>query len=206
MSELCGKKIGILGGSFDPIHNGHLAIAKAAYEDYQLDEVWFIPAGHSPNKEESQMTSADFRAKMVALAIKPYPFFKLSKIEIESKETSFTYLTLTKLKRLYPDATFYFIMGADSLDYFEEWKHPEIICDKAVILTAVRDHWDLENVSEKIRFLQQTFHAKIYPLSCKRFDAASSDIRHQLQNGKSSIGELPDTVIEFIKENHLYCS
>ena len=110
MSELCGKKIGILGGSFDPIHNGHLAIAKAAYEDYQLDEVWFIPAGHSPNKEESKMTAPDVRAEMVALAIRPYPFFKLSMIEILSEETSYTYLTLTKLCEQYPDAVFYFIM------------------------------------------------------------------------------------------------
>lgn len=206
MSELCGKKIGILGGSFDPIHNGHLAIAKAAYEDYQLDEVWFIPAGHSPNKEESKMTAPDVRAEMVALAIRPYPFFKLSMIEILSEETSYTYLTLTKLCEQYPDAVFYFIMGADSLDYFEQWRNPEIICQKAVILVAVREHWDLENVSEKIRKLQQTFHAQIYPLSCKRFDAASRDIRLRLQNETVSIGELPAAVLAFIKENHLYCS
>ena len=204
MSELCGKKIGILGGSFDPIHNGHLAIAKAAYEDYQLDEVWFIPAGHSPNKEESEMTAPDVRAEMVALAIRPYPFFKLSMIEILSEETSYTYLTLTKLCEQYPDAVFYFIMGADSLDYFEQWRRPEIICQKAVILVAVREHWDLENVSEKIRKLQQTFQAQIYPLSCKRFDAASRDIRLRLQNGTASIGELPDAVLAFIRENHLY--
>lgn len=204
MSELCGKKIGILGGSFDPIHNGHLAIAKAAYEDYQLDEVWFIPAGHSPNKEESEMTAPDVRAEMVALAIRPYPFFKLSMIEILSEETSYTYLTLTKLCEQYPDAVFYFIMGADSLDYFEQWRRPEIICQKVVILVAVREHWDLENVSKKIRKLQQTFQAQIYPLSCKRFDAASRDIRLRLQNGTASIGELPDAVLAFIRENHLY--
>ena len=138
MNDLSGRKIGILGGSFDPIHNGHLAIAKAAYTDFQLDEVWFIPAGHSPNKNENAMTSPQLRAQMVALAIKPYPYFKLSTMEIEAEQTSYTYLTLTNLKNRYPDTSFYFIMGADSLDYFEEWRHPEIICEKAAVLVAAK--------------------------------------------------------------------
>ena len=127
MNHLSGRKIGILGGSFDPVHNGHLAIARAAYTDFDLDEVWFIPAGHSPNKNESGMTLPEYRAEMVALAVKPYPYFKMSTVEIEAEETSYTYLTLTKLKNRYPDTIFYFIMGADSLDYFEEWKHPDTV-------------------------------------------------------------------------------
>ena len=78
MNHLSSRKIGILGGSFDPVHNGHLAIARAAYTDFDLDEVWFIPAGHSPNKNESGMTLPEYRAEMVALAVKPYPYFKMS--------------------------------------------------------------------------------------------------------------------------------
>ena len=83
------------------------------------------------------MTLPEYRAEMVALAVKPYPYFKMSTVEIEAEETSYTYLTLTKLKNRYPDTIFYFIMGADSLDYFEEWKHPEIICEKAVVLVGI---------------------------------------------------------------------
>ena len=75
------KKIGILGGSFDPIHNGHLAIAESAYRDFHLDEVWLIPAGHSPNKDEDKMTSAAVRAEMTALAAQNIPYFKLSTYE-----------------------------------------------------------------------------------------------------------------------------
>ena len=85
MNHLSGRKIGILGGSFDPVHNGHLAIARAAYTDFDLDEVWFIPAGHSPNKNESGMTRPEYRAEMVALAVKPYPYFKMSTVEIEAE-------------------------------------------------------------------------------------------------------------------------
>lgn len=94
------KRVGILGGSFDPIHKGHLNIAQSAYEEFALDEVWFIPAGHSPNKDEKKMTAADIRAEMTALAIYDIPYFKLSRMEIDAEGTSYTYLTLTKLKRL----------------------------------------------------------------------------------------------------------
>lgn len=81
----------------------------------------------------------------------------MSTVEIEAEETSYTYLTLTKLKNRYPDTIFYFIMGADSLDYFEEWKHPEIICEKAVVLVAVRDHWNMEDVKRKFMQLNSYF-------------------------------------------------
>lgn len=158
------KRVGILGGSFDPIHKGHLNIAQSAYEEFALDEVWFIPAGHSPNKDEKKMTAADIRAEMTALAIYDIPYFKLSRMEIDAEGTSYTYLTLTKLKEACPDTDFFFIMGADSLDYLEKWYHPEIICEKAVILAAVRDDMDLSEVEKKISALKQLFPAEIYPI------------------------------------------
>lgn len=204
MNDLAGKKIGILGGSFDPIHKGHLSIGEAAYRDFDLDEVWFIPAGHSPNKDENQMTPSEYRARMTELAIAPYPYFKMSRIEIDAAETSYTYRTLTKLKEQYPDTTFYFIMGADSLDYFEEWMHPEIISKKAVLLVAVRSQWDRTDIMRKIAVIEHMFHAEIYPLSCERFDAASREIRQALEQGDETSSELPAAVMDFIREKHLY--
>ena len=198
------KKIGILGGSFDPIHNGHLAIAESAYRDFELDEVWLIPAGHSPNKDESKMTSAQMRAEMVSLAIEDTPYFKLSMYEIEKECTSFTYLTLSELKDMYPDTNFYFIMGADSLDYFEKWRHPEIICEKAIILVSVRDDMNLEDIQTKIMELKAMFHAQIYPLSCSRIDISSSDIRTALINNTGLPNGLPLKVAEYIQKNCLY--
>ncbi len=204
MHDLSGKKIGILGGSFDPIHNGHLAIAKAACQDFCLDGVFFIPAGHSPNKNEDQMTPPDLRAEMVQLAIEPFPDFYLSRMEIESEQTSYTYLTLSKLKASYPDTQFYFIMGADSLDYFEDWMHPEIICQKAIVLVAVREHWQQKDIAEKIKMIQGLFDAEIYPLSCPKYDAASSNIRQLLKQEKVPEDLLPEPVLTFIREHHLY--
>ena len=198
------KKIGILGGSFDPIHNGHLAIAQSAYEDFSLDEVWLIPAGHSPNKEEDKMTNAAIRAEMVALAAQDIPHFKLSTYEISKEGTSYTYLTLSDFKEQFPETMFYFIMGADSLDYFDTWRHPDIICQKAIILVAVRDDMDLVDVQKKIAHIKKQFHAEIYPLSCKKVDISSSEIRANLLVGKDICDMVPPAVAEYIAEHNLY--
>lgn len=198
------KKIGILGGSFDPIHNGHLAIAESAYKDFNLDEIWLIPAGHSPNKNEEKMTNAVIRAEMTALAVKNIPHFKLSTYEIDKEGTSYTYLTLSDFKEQYPDTCFYFIMGADSLDYFETWKHPEIICLKAIILVAVRDDMDLDDIHKKIEFIKMQFHAEIYPLSCPKIDISSSEIRTKLQMGKGIYDIVPRAVADYIIKHELY--
>lgn len=205
MKQLVGKKVGIFGGSFDPIHNGHLAIAQAAYKDFSLDEVWFIPAGHSPNKNEADMTSARVRFEMTTLALEDYPFFHACDYEIKAEGTSYTYLTLSHFKKMYPDTEFYFIMGADSLDYFEEWKNPEIICQKAIVLVAVRDELGLKEIQTKIESLKQLFQAEIYPLSCPRVDAASSEIRSLLQKNLPVAEMLPEKVSEYINQNNLYC-
>ncbi len=198
------KKIGILGGSFDPIHQGHLNIAESARAEFSLDEVWFIPAGHSPNKEESSMTAAKVRAEMTALALLDYPYFKMSPMEIEAQGTSYTYRTLTKLCERYPDVQFYFIMGADSLDYLEEWKHPEIICQKAVLLTAVRDEMDVAQIEQKIRELKKLFYAEIYPVYGGRTDISSSALRRQLAVAEEKPPMLPDAVWEYICAHGIY--
>lgn len=200
------KKIGILGGSFDPIHNGHLAIAESAYKDFNLDEIWLIPAGHSPNKDEEKMTSATIRAEMTALAAQDIPHFKLSTYEIDKEGTSYTYLTLSDFKEQYPDTYFYFIMGADSLDYFESWRHPEIICRKAVILVAVRDDMDLDDIQKKIGVIKEQFDAEIYPLSCPKIDISSSEIRTKLLAGKSICDIVPQAVADYITKHALYKS
>ncbi len=200
-----GEKIGIFGGSFDPIHWGHINIAESAYREYGLDEVWFIPAGHSPNKDEAKMTAPQIRAEMVSLAIEGIPYFRLCDIEIASEGISYTYLTLTKLKNLYPEKQFFFIMGADSLDYFEQWYHPEIICRKAVILAAVRDDMDLTAIHKKIAELRTRFFAEIHPIRGGKTDVSSSALREAFLRGeKEGGGLLPQKVAEYIRKHCLY--
>lgn len=206
-----GRRIGILGGSFDPIHQGHLNIARNAREEFALDEIWFVPAGHSPNKDECYMTAAEHRAKMVELAIAEYPFFHLSYIELESEETSYTYRTLEKLTARCPKDRFYFIMGADSLDYFERWSHPERICAQAVILVAVRDDMDLSEIERKISFVKRLFPAEIFPLRGGRTAISSTELRKKIaaQTGESMETPdscLPEAVWRYIQKQRLYRS
>lgn len=204
MKQNITKKVGILGGSFDPIHQGHINIAQRAREEYQLDEVWFIPAGHSPNKNETAMTSARQRARMTSLAIAEYPYFRLSTVEMDSRETSYTYRTLEKLDNAYPDIQFYFIMGADSLDYFEQWKHPEIICQHAILLTAVRDDMDIAEINKKITAIQALFPASIFPVHGGKTEVSSTEIRRQVSENKWDITGCPKAVQEYIRQHGLY--
>lgn len=116
------RKIGIMGGTFNPIHNGHLLIAENAMDQYQLDKIYFIPTGPSPHKGEQTIAAAQSRYEMIERAIYGNPGFAVSTIEIDSVETSYTCHTLEKLTFLYPDDRFYFIMGGDSLHDFPGWK------------------------------------------------------------------------------------
>lgn len=135
----------------------------AAKNEFSLDAVIFIPAGHSPNKDEHKMTPAEHRARMTELAILEYPDFYLSRMEIDSQETSYTYLTLGRLKEMHPDWELYFIMGADSLDYFDKWYHPEIICEKAAVLVAVRDDLKQQEICDKIAEIKALFLPESIP-------------------------------------------
>ena len=150
------------------------------------------------------MTSAAVRAEMTALAAQDIPYFKLSTYEIDKEGTSYTYLTLSDFKEQYPDTDFYFIMGADSLDYFDEWRHPEIICQKAVILVAIRDDMDLDDIHTKIEHIKSQFSAEIYPLSCDKIDISSSEIRTHLKNDKEICDMIPQAVADYIKKHNLY--
>lgn len=197
-------KIGILGGSFDPVHNGHLNMAEKAYQEYGLDEVWLIPAGHSPNKDESRMTPADERLAMCRIAAESRSYLKASDIEVASSERSYTYRTLQKLKELHPEDDFYFIMGADSLDYFEKWKHPEIISSLSYILVVNRDAFREQDLLDKIAAIQKLFPADIRIVHCEKYPVSSHEIRERLFHGKDVSEWLDDKVLSYLKEQKLY--
>lgn len=115
-------KIGLFGGTFDPIHNGHLAMAKTAQEQLQLDSVWFIPVYTPPHKEREGLTSGAHRLKMIEQAIADEPKFNVNKIELLRERTSYTYETVQQLRHQYPEAEFYFLVGADNVSGLRSWK------------------------------------------------------------------------------------
>ncbi len=156
-------KIGIMGGTFDPIHNGHLMLGQAACEAFRLDQVWYMPNGNPPHKDAARCGAAvQDRAEMVRLAIAPYREFRFESYEIKRTDVSYSYRTMEYFKELYPDHDYYFIIGADSLFMLDQWNHPERIFPTCTILAAYRDEINTRSAMEdKIRELTKAYRARI---------------------------------------------
>ena len=133
-------KIGVLGGTFDPIHRAHLTIAACALDEYSLDEVWFMPAGDPYFKEGSSVTAPGIRLAMTEECIKAFgePRFKCSDFEIRDRHRTYTSQTFRRLSEASPDDRFFFILGLDSLESLHSWYKPEELLRCAVILCALR--------------------------------------------------------------------
>ena len=159
------KRIGIMGGTFDPVHNAHLMLAEQAYRQYGLDEIWMLPNGNPPHKRNTRQAGMEHRMHMLQLAIQDIPYLKLCDVEQSGAVYHYTYETLQQLNRAYPDTTFYFIMGADSLFEFDGWKEPGIISRECILLAAVRDDHPGEELKARIRVLEARYGARIYLLT-----------------------------------------
>lgn len=197
------QKIGIMGGTFDPIHYGHLLIAQSAAEEFALDQVLFLPTGRSPHKSEKDVTEPQIRCEMVRIALEDNPKFELSMLEAKNTEVNYTYASLQKLKQIYPKAQLYFIMGEDSLDDFPTWKKPEEICRLSTVLVAVRNDKGF-GISDKIAEIAQMYQADMHMLHAPNFSVSSHDIRQRIHENKSVRYMLPDKVTEYIVQHDLY--
>ena len=201
------RKIGIMGGTFDPVHNGHLMLADTAYRQFDLDQVWFLPNGNPPHKREENIgTDARHRSRMVALAIQGRDYCRLEEYEVRRREVSCSYQTLEHFREQYPEDEFYFIIGADSLFAIETWVHPERIFPACVILAACRDDHDtLEEMKVQIEHLKKVYpKARIQLLRSPLIPVSSSEIRRKIQAGLSIAEEVPEEVEAYIKEEELY--
>lgn len=199
------KKMGIFGGTFSPIHIGHLGIALRAFEQYHLDKVIFLPNGNPPHKSGQHVLDGRIRAEMVKLAIAGRPEFGYSDMEILRKDFSYTAQTLERFCDQDPDADYYFIMGADSLDYLDSWYHPERIFAKASILAARRGDLDPARMEEKAQQIKEKFpEARIHFLDVPNIDISSNYIRHAVAEGYSVRYYVTDQVADYIEEHGLY--
>lgn len=198
------KKIGILGGTFNPIHYGHLIIAENACCQFELDQVIFLPTGHSPHKQFTGEDMTAHRSRMVELAVEDNPRFSVSYREVDSGEISYTYRTLESLKEHSPDTDFYFILGADSLFDFDTWRHPERICQSAVLLAAVRAGLKGEAFDRQIEHLRTTYGGTVYRLDTPNFDVSSREIRERAACGRTIRYLLPQKTEDYIHEHNLY--
>lgn len=203
--------IGIMGGTFNPIHNGHIKIAQAAYEQFHLDEVWFMPNHLPAYKNNYDIISGELRLEMVSLAIKDIPYFKASDFEIKKKGKTYTYKTMEELALQYPQHSFCFIMGADSLMTFDKWMHPEIILQYADILVAVRDNQGISEIKTQISYLSNLYKKDVFHLILSdKISCSSSNIRKKFRENDISHSISANTlmisqdVYKFIKDRKLY--
>ncbi len=204
----CGKSIrpvrlGIAGGTFDPIHIGHLIIAEVARQECELDKVLFIPTGVPPHKTAYAVTPAAYRYEMVKMAIMDNPYFEISDIEVKREGFTYTVDTLRELKRIYPaNVEFFFIIGSDTLPEVKGWREASLVVKYCHFVVYSRPGYDV--VEREIRFLRESMGASIYTVQGPLLDISSTDIRDRIEKGKSIRYLVPPLVEEYIYKNHLY--
>jgi len=198
------NKVGIMGGTFNPVHNGHLFLAEHAYEQVGLDYVLFMPTMNPPHKTRTDIISAEHRLNMVKLAIKNNPNFKLSDLELKRPGLTYTSDTLKILKENEPDNELYFIVGADSLMMITTWHEPQTIFSLSTLVVGERKDYPAEKLKEQADYLEKTYNGKIIFLDMPNIEISSENIRERIAENKTIRYYVPDDVLEYIKLNKLY--
>jgi nicotinate-nucleotide adenylyltransferase len=199
------RKIGIMGGTFDPVHIGHLILGEAAYRQYKLDSVVFMPAGNPPHKRHREGRATDEeRVEMVRRAIASNPHFELSLREMNADGYSYTYRTLEALNRELPDTDLYFIIGADSLFDFDTWKYPPRIAAACKLVVATRNQISDERLDREIADKKGKYGGTYLKLDTPNLDISSHSLREMIREGESVRYYIPDEVIAYIEEQRLY--
>ena len=200
--------IGILGGTFDPIHKGHIAIATQALQEFSLDEIWFLPNGNPPHKSQDTIgATIEQRLHMVQDAIRSMPCCKMNDYEARRSEVSYSYETIASFRSRYPAHTFYFIVGADSLFSLEHWKHPDLFLKECVLIATYRDETrNKEDIQHKIDDLSRKYQATIKLLEMPLVPISSYKVRQCICDNKweSIAPYLHADTLQYIRANHLY--
>ena len=187
-------RIGILGGSFNPIHNGHLILADEVRQKLNLDKVFFIPVHLPVHKEQKDLLDALTRLKMVKMAVKDNPYFEALELEIKRKGRSYTIDTLKNLRLLYPEVKkFFFIVGSDALGYLNSWKDIAQVMKLAKFVVALRPGYPFKNLPKDI-----------LALTIESIDISGFRLRQRIKNGESVRYYMPREVCNYIMKKGLY--
>ncbi|MFW6035877.1 MAG: nicotinate-nucleotide adenylyltransferase [Halothermotrichaceae bacterium] len=195
-------EIAVFGGTFDPVHLGHLLMAEQAWEQFDLNKIIFMPAGIPPHKNNSIMAPAAKRYQMLKKAIKNNPHFTVSNYELQKEEKSYTANTLRYLQSKKIADKIYFIIGADSLLDIFSWKEPEFLLSNSYFIVAKRPGFNLKNIWENNQYKPYQDHINI--INTIKIDISSSEIRESVMKGKSIKYRTRDCVINYIKKHNLY--
>lgn len=198
-------RIGIFGGTFDPVHVGHLILAERCREDAGLDEVWFLPSYKPPHKSDRELTRFEQRCEMVTLATTGQPFFRMEPIERELPPPSYTTQTLAELKDRHPDHTFALVLGADCLPDLPGWHQPQRILEQADLIVVPRpgiEFWNQRQLATALGIKE--VHVRMQVVNCPLIEIASRDLRRRVADGHTIRYLVPRAVEEYIRERKLY--
>lgn len=200
------SKIGIMGGTFDPIHYGHLVTAEAARDRFDLEEVVFVPSGNPPHKRHKEVSSSEHRYAMAVLATENNRYFKVSDVEIKRKsDYTYTIDTLLEFRRIYGEgADFYFITGADAVMEILTWRDVASVLKLCRIVSAYRPGSDITVFQKKVKEIEELYRCKIHLIEVPALAISSTDIRKRVQSNVTIKYLLPEKVEEYILEKRLY--
>ncbi|MDV3428175.1 MAG: nicotinate-nucleotide adenylyltransferase [Bacillota bacterium] len=197
-------KKGIFGGTFDPIHNGHLHIAYAALDTLNLDKIVFVPAGSPPLREDKKVSDAFLRYELVKLAVRKEAKFEVSSYEINKKGISYTWETIQHFKEIEKETKWYFIAGVDCLMELEKWKNVQTIMENCQFVVYNRPGYENEEVFQQKRFIEKKYGREIIFMSLPAMEISSSKIKKLMQKGLNVSQYLPANVYYAINELGLY--
>ncbi len=199
------KITGVLGGSFNPIHNAHLDMAECAHNQFDIPEILIMPTAATYYKDGSALASPDKRMEMIRLAIKERnaeSFMKPSTLDLDRGGLTYTYDTINELRGLYDKI--YFIIGTDSLMYIDKWVKAESFLPQCTLLISLRPGDMPDDIQKQTCFLENDLGAHIEFMNTKVSPVSSSEIRRRIKAKKDVAGMLPDSVIRYIIKNELY--
>lgn len=197
-------RVGVFGGTFDPVHTGHLAAAEEARWRVGLDHILFMPAPRPPHKPDSVVATAFQRLTMVRRAIASNPFFSVSTLEIERPGPSYTVDTLRALMTERPDDAFFYLMGSDSLREIPGWREPEVLCGLVTFVVMVRPGWPREAMAQWLAGQPPACRPRVRFVEMPGLAIASADIRRRLGAGQPCRYLLPEGVRAYVQGRGLY--
>ena len=197
-------RLGLYGGTFDPVHYGHLVLADCCREQCELDEIWFVPAGDPPHKEKSGISPGEFRAEMLEFAVAGYPEFSVDRMELKRSGKSYTVDTLQALVDEDSSRELFFLMGADSLTDLPTWREPARIAELATIVAVNRGRDALPARNRLAESLSDAVVERIVFVSMPAVDYSSSEIRRAIEEQRSIRFRTPRAVEAYIRQKGLY--
>jgi nicotinate-nucleotide adenylyltransferase len=198
-------RIGIFGGTFDPVHMGHLILAEQCRAQANLDEVWFLPSYHPPHKAEHGITRFEQRCDMLELAVAGHGAFKVDRIEKELPPPSYTAQTLAELHRRHPGSELFLLMGSDCLPDLPGWYEPRLVIERAGLVVVPRPGvmlWTAERLAAALRVEVPAVRLRF--VACPMIEIASRELRRAIADGMSIRYMVPRSVEEYVRDRKLY--